>query len=513
MAGKYRTLAIAAGMAVLASVAGAFVQDPSILIDKALNSPVLTVKYKGASVSIVELKINGVSFNARSVSDRTNSGETQFTLDTAALIDGDNLIEVCLYDATGKLVGTQRTKISADRRTDSPVFLEGIKAGSTVTGPVEIKVGLRREFKNMYVSFFVNDEFKTLKNFPPYSYLWDTTRVENGWYDLEAWIVDENNSTFRTPKTRIYVNNPGGRTERRNPDQNKTETPVDTTGMEATPKAAKSAVLSVMLDPIWAKVSQMAGTRSAGIAPGIVTGPKSLTPTGARMATPAPAPATTPKAPAAQAKSPEVLPKVTPAAVKSEAKPAPKPVPVKAATPPKAEPVKAEMAPKAEPAKVEPAKPVVAPKPTPTPAPVVAKVAPKPEPAVVSIGVGTRLPEIGTFTILLNSRPVQFDHVLPRVMSGVPLTPFRHLFEQSGGTVVWEGTGKIVQAKGGGKHIVFKIGDKNARINESTYTLELAPFIDRGRSVVPLSFVKDSLDVNVQYDPKTGHVLITAVEK
>ncbi|HRI43063.1 MAG TPA: stalk domain-containing protein [Fimbriimonadaceae bacterium] len=506
MAGKYRTLAIAAGMAVLASVAGAFVQDPSILIDKALNSPVLTVKYKGASVSIVELKINGVSFNARSVSDRANSGETQFTLDTAALIDGDNLIEVCLYDASGKLVGTQRTKISADRRTDSPVFLEGIKSGSTVTGPVEIKVGLRREFKNMYVSFFVNDEFKTLKNFPPYSYLWDSTRVENGWYDLEAWIVDENNSTFRTPKTRVYVNNPGGRTERRTPEQNKTEAPVDTTGMEATPKTAKPAVLTVMLDPIWAKVSQMSGTRSAGIAPGIATGPKSLTPTGARMA--APTQAAAPKAPVAKPaptvapKPSDVLPKVTATPAKVEPKAEPK------ATPIKPEPVKPAVAPKPE-----PVKPAIAPKPTPTPTPVVAKVTPKAEPAVVSIGVGTRLPEIGTFTILLNSRPVQFDHVLPRVMSGVPLTPFRHLFEQSGGTVVWEGTGKIVQAKGGGKNIVFKIGDKTATINQATYTLELAPFIDRGRSVVPLSFVKDSLDVNVQYDPKTGHVLITAVEK
>lgn len=498
MAGKYRTLAVAAGMAVLASVASAFVQDPSILIDKALNSPMLTVKYKGASVSIVELKINGVSFNARSVSDKTNSGETHFTLDTAALIDGDNLIEVNLYDATGKLVGTQRTKISADRRTDSPVFLEGLKAGGTVTGPVEIKVGLRREFKNMYVSFFVNDEFKTLKNFPPYSYLWDTTRVENGWYDLEAWIVDENNSTYRTPKTRVYVNNPGGRTERRNPDQNKTETPVDTTGIEATPKTAKPAILTVMLDPIWAKVSQMVGTRSAGIAPGIATGPKSLTPTGARVAAPAQAPA--PKTTPVKAAQPsEVLPKVTPTAPpKSVVKPAPKPEPVKPVVAPKPEPVK----------------PTVTPKPAPTPTPVVAKTTPKPaEPAKVSIAVGTRLPDIGTFTILLDSRPVQFDHVLPRVMSGVPLTPFRHLFEQSGGTVVWEGTAKVVQAKGGGKQIVFKIGDKTATINQSAYTLELAPFIDRGRSVVPLSFVKDTLNVNVEYDPKTGHVLITSVPK
>ena len=145
MVRSIRAMAVAAGVAVLASASQAFIQDASILIDKALNSPVLTVKYKGASVSLVELKINGVSFNSRAVSPRDSNGETNFTLDTAALIDGENLVEVCLYDSTGKLVGTQKTRITADRRVESPVLLDGLKSGATVTGPVEIKVGLKRE--------------------------------------------------------------------------------------------------------------------------------------------------------------------------------------------------------------------------------------------------------------------------------------------------------------------------------------------------------------------------------
>lgn len=501
MAGKYRSLAVAAGMAVLAGVSHAFIQDPSILIDKALNSPVLTIKYKGASVALVELKVNGVSFNSRSVSPRETAGETNFTLDTSTLVDGDNVIEVCLYDSTGKLVGTQKTTVNANRPVESPVFLDGLKTGSTVTGPLEIKVGLRREFKNMYVSFFINDEFKTLKNFPPYSYLWDTSRMENGWYDLEAWIVDENNATFKTPKTRVYVNNPGGRTDRRDPQQ-KTDDPVD---FDTDPKASnvkpaeQKATANVMLDPIWARVTQMSGTRAATIAPGIPTGPKSLTPTGTRTAEPVAA-----SAPKPVASTTALLPSVTPQApVAKAAKPVDVTSPVVVDTPKAIEP-------KTVAVQTPAPTPVVTPKPNPVPTAAVktaASVAP------VAINYGTRLPNMGTFKITYNSRPVEFDHVLPRVADGVPLTPFRYLFEQAGGTVDWKDAIKQVQAKGLGKTVVFRIGDKTATIDTVPYTLELAPFIDRGRSVIPLSFIRDSLDVDVQYDPATGHVLITTVEK
>jgi hypothetical protein len=40
--------------------------------------------------------------------------------------------------------------------------------------------------------------------------------------------------------------------------------------------------------------------------------------------------------------------------------------------------------------------------------------------------------------------------------------------------------------------------------------METAPYIDRGRTIVPLSFIDDALNVNVDYDKETGHVLITS---
>jgi len=132
--------------------------------------------------------------------------------------------------------------------------------------------------------------------------------------------------------------------------------------------------------------------------------------------------------------------------------------------------------------------------------------------SMLSISYGSRLPNIGNYTILLNNSIVPFD-VLPKVVNGVPLTPFRHLFEQAGGKVKWEHASKTVLANGMGFDLSMKIGNPFALVNDEKIRMEMAPFIEKGRTVVPLSFIHDSLNVNVDYDPNTGHVLITTPGK
>jgi hypothetical protein len=126
----------------------------------------------------------------------------------------------------------------------------------------------------------------------------------------------------------------------------------------------------------------------------------------------------------------------------------------------------------------------------------------------LNIERGTRLNGVTSFNVLLNGQYVEFD-VQPRVDEGIPMTPFRHLLEKAGGKVEWLKVDKAVNAVTDGKKIWFKVGDSTARINDLPFSLELAPYIDRGRTIVPLSFMKDALDVNIQFDPATGHVLIT----
>src|SRR5688500_497641 len=127
-----RRMCILAGMAVLSVAANAFMFDVKIAIDRALNSPTLTVRYSGANVALVEMKLNGVGLGTRSVSSGKASGETNFTLDLSSLVDGDNVVEVSLFDKNGKLVGTEKSNVAADENAKSPVFLQGPKTGAEV---------------------------------------------------------------------------------------------------------------------------------------------------------------------------------------------------------------------------------------------------------------------------------------------------------------------------------------------------------------------------------------------
>jgi hypothetical protein len=38
--------------------------------------------------------------------------------------------------------------------------------------------------------------------------------------------------------------------------------------------------------------------------------------------------------------------------------------------------------------------------------------------------------------------------------------------------------------------------------------MERKPFLDSGRTIVPLTFIKDALDVKINFDEKTGRLLI-----
>lgn len=490
-----RLLAVTGAFAACVA-ANAFFYDATILIDRALNSPTLTIRYTGAAAALAELRVNGVSYGTRTLNPGSSSGETNFTVDLRSLNLGDNQVEVRLFDKAGKVVGTERTTISADDGSQHPVFVSAPKMGATVQGPVEIKVGFGRSMRNMYVNFYIDNQFKSMTNVPPYSYLWDTQRDVNGWHELEAWVIDDASSVLKTKKIRVFVNNPGGRTVRK--DETKVE--GSTSENRVDPEATKPGTIKSTVEPgkavlgnpvapkapitepltsanrINAQPGTVAGTKPAQIDRAIATGAKSLTPTGQRVAAP---PAT---------KSPEKVPATAPATTRNTA---PAKAPVAAAS------VKV--------SKVATKIGVAAPTTSVVPAS-------KAGIGLLRIAKGQRVPNIGTYAILMDSKYVEFD-VQPRVENGIPLAPIRHLLEAANGEVSWENLSKMMTAEANGRTIVVHIGDTVAHVNNLPVTMEIAAFLERGRTIVPLSFLRDSLDVEVEFDAKTGHVLITSAPK
>ncbi|MCH8980286.1 MAG: hypothetical protein IH945_13765 [Armatimonadetes bacterium] len=447
---KVRALTIAV-LALACGISQGAPEDGTIVIDRAADNRTITVRYENISAALVEMRVNGESIASRSVDSRQVSGETNFALNPAILVGGENMIEVLLYDASGKLVGHKSTTVIVNRRARGPVFLQGPQPGATVMGSVRIEIGFQREMRKPYVSFFVDDDFQSLRNFPPYTYMWDTTRLSNGWHEIQAWIVDEGNRTYRTERMRLFVNNPRGRTVLKgslkpttNPDSSATGAksglkPTKTvtgaaSGLRSATPPATSPTVSANVETV--TTAPRVGTKAPKLGKGTITGQRAMLPTGTRLAL-------------ADVVPPETV-------------------------------------------TVEPKRPAKLP--------------------LTEIKLGTRLSGPTELEITLNGRKVKFD-VMPRIENGVPLTPFRHLFEQAGGMVLWTHESKTVEAKGLGQHILFRIGDPYGLLDGARFRFEVTPFIDSGRSVVPLSFVSSTLEMDVQYDPNTGHVLITKASK
>ncbi len=457
------SLAVLAGITVLSASSAALalpLDEAKILIDRSANSPTLNIKFSGVAATMVELRVNGTSYGTKPVTAKNKQGESSFTLDPSLLSEGDNEVEVRLFDKDGRLLGTERTIVTTDLGERGPVYLINPKVGSTIMGPIEIKVGFGRDLKNSYVSFFVNGQFRSMTNVQPFAFIWDTSRETNGWHEVEAWVVDDASNTYKTRKVKVFVNNPGGRTNR-NPDP-------------TVPVTAITPPKSAVTNPVPTKVPTTAATTAAGTA--AITAPVAAATQAKNDVRPVTAPRTPLKTMDAGQAVTMGTRNITPSVTNPANVTAPRgTIEVKIANPT---------------------------------ATGVTSTAAALGTSKIAISKGQRLPNVGSFTIVLNAAPVVFD-VQPRVQDGIALTPFRALFEQAGGKVDWENLSKALSASGMGKEVFIKIGDHTALVNKIQVSMELAPFIERGRTIVPLSFIRESLDVEVDYDPSTGHVLIT----
>ncbi|MBM3495942.1 MAG: LysM peptidoglycan-binding domain-containing protein [Armatimonadetes bacterium] len=118
------------------------------------------------------------------------------------------------------------------------------------------------------------------------------------------------------------------------------------------------------------------------------------------------------------------------------------------------------------------------------------------------------VPQVGSFDVAYDGMPIAFD-VTPRFEAGMGLAPIRQIFEYTGGRLYWYGrTAQTVRAVNDSREIQLKIGHDRAPLNNRSVKLDRKPFIESGRTIVPLSFMRDALDVNVQFDANSGRMMI-----
>ena len=518
----------------------------------------------GQGVTVAEVWVDGVRWARRDLMGQM-SGTLELALDGSTLPFGKHQIVVKLFCADGSnssktlmVEAGNKTGVDTGASQGGPqIQFRSPVNGTAVSGTVDIGVDvLTRNAEQAYVTFFVDNQFKTLTNRPPYNYTWDTTTVKNGLHTVEARASVESTDIPGQRRLQLYVDNPGGETVRM-PDIPDLRNPRATTGT-----AASKPVPPLTIPTPPRKAAGRSGTSLSRPATAatfatnrwLTANPESL---GVRMAPPARAGSTTtaiagpelrlvapgavdaalPITPAAPAPDPRPM-SVDPM-TSATANPAPQTFSPRLATPyrPAANSGGVSMTVKATRPAVGKRTVVAAARPPakivrlspggvltiPTGKTRIASAGASVRPAaagashrVVAVNgvrvlpAGAKQQRMGKIVqVAFDGQQIAFD-VAPRVEAGLPLAPFRQLFEHTGGRVDWVAKNRVVRAVNASREVVITVGTSSARVNNQKVSLSKPAFVEQGRTIVPLSFVSEALDVDVQYDAKTGSLRITS---
>jgi len=456
----------------------------------------LDVSYRGATVEAVEVYLDGALVAKRQLAGSQTHGVMTFVLETMLLAEGDHDLLIKAFGPDGGAVTAPAKLRIPGPDLSAPVRIAYPLNGVQVSGVVPVRVRLDSDLQRQrpYVTFFIDRELKVLRNYPPYEYNWDTTTYPNGWHALEAWTQSPDMAApYKSRPVNVSVNNSGGQTQR--------QTQVEDLRTEAAQNAGRAAA------PAQKPLAEP--SRAIVLAPEPAAGMKAPS---------APAPSRVRTVSVGGARSSE--PSSTGPATRSLlGAPAPSVAPLGDRMP--------RIATRMVSAKpVEPAgkRPVVKPapalkvKPGETLADVSRKTGVSPKEiarlnnvpntprATLPAGRSLIVPEGGRFDVAFDGIAIAFD-VLPRVEMGIGVAPIRQIFEHTGGRLYWYGgTAQTVRAVNDTREIEMRIGNGTALVNNRKLSLERAPFIDAGRTLVPLTFIRDALAVNVSYDAATGQV-------
>lgn len=98
----------------------------------------------------------------------------------------------------------------------------------------------------------------------------------------------------------------------------------------------------------------------------------------------------------------------------------------------------------------------------------------------------------------------------PETVNGLAIAPLRELFEQSDGLLYWFPVTKEVRAFNATTDLHLTIGNPVVDINGSKTTVTVAPYIKHGRTMLPLQFLADMMDLTISYDALTKQVVVTS---
>ncbi|MGD8189939.1 molybdate ABC transporter substrate-binding protein [Brevibacillus ginsengisoli] len=96
----------------------------------------------------------------------------------------------------------------------------------------------------------------------------------------------------------------------------------------------------------------------------------------------------------------------------------------------------------------------------------------------------------------------------PVIINGQTLVPMRDIFEALGAKVTYNPSSKIVAGTKGSTSIELKIGEKTAKIDKKSVSLEVPAQIIHSKTMVPVRFISESLGAKVIWNSHSSTVSI-----
>jgi len=110
-------------------------------------------------------------------------------------------------------------------------------------------------------------------------------------------------------------------------------------------------------------------------------------------------------------------------------------------------------------------------------------------------------------SVLLNGKTLSFPQP-PIIESGRTLVPMRVIFEELGATVDWDGATRTITATAQDLIIIMQVGNNVFTRNGEEVTLDVAPKIVNGSTLVPVRAVAESFDADVRWNQLASIVTI-----
>jgi hypothetical protein len=115
--------------------------------------------------------------------------------------------------------------------------------------------------------------------------------------------------------------------------------------------------------------------------------------------------------------------------------------------------------------------------------------------------------QVGTATALVNGQSVTLQ-TAPIIRNGLTLVPLRFVAETFGVSPVWDGVFQIIDLPLGTRTVRLQIGQRFAAIEGKRVVLDAAPIINGGVTMIPLRFIADTLGADTQWEPATRTIII-----